>query len=56
MNLESHLTELRTKHQHLSDIIEDEQRRPGSDDLEISALKRKKLHIKEEIERISARM
>ncbi|MHA3915225.1 YdcH family protein [Halovulum sp. GXIMD14793] len=56
MNLESHLTELRTKHQSLSEMIEQEQRSPGSDDLQISALKRKKLHIKEEIERINARM
>ncbi len=56
MKLESHLAELRTKHQHLSQTIEDEQRSPASDGLEISALKRQKLHLKEEIERINARM
>jgi hypothetical protein len=56
MNLESHLTELRHKHEHLSQTIEDEQRRPAPDDLQVNALKRKKLHIKEKIERISARI
>ena len=56
MNLGSHLNELRKKHEVLSRKIEEEQRRPGSDDLEITDMKRQKLHIKEEIERISHRM
>ncbi|MSU88187.1 DUF465 domain-containing protein [Rhodobacteraceae bacterium 2CG4] len=56
MNLGSHLNELRKKHEVLSKKIEEEQRRPGSDDLEITDMKRQKLHIKEEIERISHRM
>lgn len=54
MTLSSHLTELRKKHQALSDIIEAEQRNPGSDDLSIRQLKVKKLHLKEEIERLSS--
>jgi hypothetical protein len=53
MNLSSHLTELRKKHQALSEIIEAEQRNPASDDLSIRQLKVKKLHLKEEIQRLS---
>jgi hypothetical protein len=54
MSLSSHLTELRKKHQALSEIIEEEQRKLSSDDLAIKQLKLKKLYIKEEIERLSA--
>jgi hypothetical protein len=53
MSVSSHLSELRKKHQALSDIIEEEQRRLSSDDQNIKQLKLKKLHIKEEIERLS---
>jgi hypothetical protein len=51
--MSSHLSELRKKHQALSDIIEEEQRKLSTDDLEIKTLKLRKLHIKEEIERLS---
>lgn len=54
MSVESHVHKLREKHQHLSDEVERVQRQPGSDDLAISALKREKLRIKEEIERLEA--
>ncbi len=54
MTLSSHLSELRKKHQALSEMIEAEQLSPGSDDLNIRQLKVKKLHLKEEIERLSA--
>lgn len=54
MTLSSHLSELRKKHQSLSDKIEAEQSSPGSDDLNIRQLKVKKLHLKEEIERLSS--
>jgi hypothetical protein len=53
MSMSSHLSELRKKHQALSDIIEEEQRKLSTDDLDIKALKLRKLHIKEEIERLS---
>jgi len=53
MGLNSHVDELRKKHEHLSSMIEQEQRSPGSDDLAISQLKRKKLKLKDEIERCS---
>ncbi|MBD3626315.1 MAG: DUF465 domain-containing protein [Rhodobacteraceae bacterium] len=53
MNLTSRLNELRKKHEVLSKKIEEEQRSPASDDLEITDMKRQKLHLKEEIERIA---
>ncbi len=54
MSVSSHLDQLRHKHEALKARIKDEERRPGIDHLEITALKREKLHIKEEIERLSA--
>lgn len=54
MALSSHLEELRKKHQSLSEAVEAAQRSPSVDDLEISRLKKQKLHIKEEISRLSA--
>ena len=53
MSLSSHLNELRKKHQILSQRIEEEQRHPSSDDLHIADLKRQKLLLKDEIERIT---
>jgi len=54
MSLSSHLEELRKKHQALAETIETEQQHPGADDLTIKQLKLRKLHIKEEIARLSA--
>lgn len=54
MSLSSHLQELRKKHQTLSDDVEVMQRNPATDDLEIAQLKKQKLHLKEEISRLSA--
>jgi hypothetical protein len=56
MSLSAHLSELRKKHQSLSESIESEQRQPASDDLNIKQMKVKKLHLKEEIERISGQV
>lgn len=53
MSLSSHLSELRKKHEALSRKIEDELQHPGADDLAIATLKRQKLHIKDEIARLS---
>jgi hypothetical protein len=53
MSLSSHLAELKKKHRILSDEVEAAQRHPGSDDLEIARLKKQKLHLKEEITRLS---
>lgn len=54
MTLASHLSELRKKHDALSARVEREQRSPGANDIEIAALKRQKLKLKEEIGRLSA--
>lgn len=54
MSIETHLEQLKAKHRALSDRIEIEQRSPASDDLQIRALKRQKLQIKEEITRLQA--
>ncbi|SEA19045.1 YdcH family protein [Rubrimonas cliftonensis] len=56
MSLHSHLTELRRKHETLSDRIETEQRHPGADELAIVSMKKEKLKLKEEITRISAQV
>ena len=53
MSVQSHVVELRKKHQHLSDEVERAQRLPGSDDLAIAAMKKDKLRLKEELERLT---
>ncbi|PIV77962.1 MAG: DUF465 domain-containing protein [Rhodobacteraceae bacterium CG17_big_fil_post_rev_8_21_14_2_50_63_15] len=53
MSLSSHIEELKRKHQSLSEKVEQAQRAPGSSTLEIAELKKQKLKIKEEIERLS---
>ena len=53
MSLGSHLQELRKKHQHLSDAVEEALRHPGYVDLAIAEMKKQKLRIKEEISRLS---
>jgi len=53
MNLGSHLQEHRRKRQSLSQRVEEETRSPGSDNLQIAELKKRKLRLKEEIERLS---
>ncbi|HPE24711.1 YdcH family protein [Albidovulum sp.] len=53
MSMGSHLQELRKKHQHLSEAVEEALRHPGFDDLEIAEMKKQKLRLKEEIARLS---
>jgi hypothetical protein len=53
MSLSSHLTELKKKHQHLSVKVEEAQRAPSIDGLQLATLKKQKLKLKEEIERLS---
>jgi hypothetical protein len=54
MNLPSHLSELRRKHEALDMRIEQEQRSPAADDLTIASMKKEKLRLKDEIARLSA--
>lgn len=53
MTIASHLVELRKKHETLSAEVEQAQRSPGTDALKIAELKKQKLRLKEEIERLS---
>lgn len=53
MSLSSHLIELKKKHEHLSSEVEEAQRAPGVDGLFVAELKKQKLKLKEEIERLS---
>lgn len=53
MSLDSHLQELRKKHQSLNEAVEAAQRNPGTDTLDVVKMKKQKLLLKEEIERLS---
>ena len=53
MSISSHVTALQRKHEHLSAVVEAAQRQPAADDLEIAALKKQKLRLKEEIVRLT---
>jgi hypothetical protein len=52
MAIESHLAELEKRHQALESQLSEALNHPSSDDLEIVELKRRKLHVKDEIERL----
>ena len=52
MSLQSHLTELERRHQAIENAIAAETIHPGTDDLKIIELKRKKLSLKDEIEKL----
>lgn len=54
MSLGSHLQELKKKHATLSAKVEEQQRSPATDDLTLRSLKKEKLRLKEEIERLNA--
>jgi hypothetical protein len=51
--MESHLAELERRHQMLEKELEEALAHPGTDSLELRELKRKKLHVKDEIARLS---
>ncbi len=52
MSVESHLAELQRRHEALKREIEEASAHPGTDDLEITEMKRRKLQIKDEITRL----
>jgi hypothetical protein len=52
MSMQSHLAELEKKHQALEAEIDECLTHPAVDDLRIVELKRKKLQVKDEIERL----
>lgn len=53
MSMTAHVQELRRKHQSLSERVEEAQRSPGVDALQVATLKKKKLQIKQEIQRLA---
>jgi hypothetical protein len=52
MSIDSHLSELMRRHQAIEEAIMTEENHPASDDIRIHELKRKKLHLKDQIERL----
>ena len=56
MAIEQRLRELDARHRDLDVIIQNEARRPAADPTRLSAMKRQKLKLKEEIETIRQEM
>ena len=54
MTVVSHVRELRKKHQVLSEAVEEEQKSLAMDYLQVAAMKKQKLRIKEEIHKLSS--
>ena len=52
MALQGHVQELTAKHKKLQDLIESEMTHPDWDEVRIAALKKEKLRIKDELERL----
>ena len=52
MSIESHLNELVRRHQAVEEAILAEESHPAADDIKVHELKIKKLHLKDEIERL----
>ena len=52
MGLESHILELSDKHRKMDEYLHEELLRPYPDDLRVIELKKRKLRLKEEIERL----
>ena len=50
MAIEQRIRELDARHRDLDQIIEDEAKRPAADMIRLSAMKKQKLKIKEEME------
>ena len=55
MAIEQRLRELDARHRDLDLIIENEAKRPSADAMRLSAMKRQKLKLKEEIETLRQR-
>lgn len=53
MSMSSHLEELKRKHEQLDHQVEELARAPGVDGLQLASLKKQKLKLKEEIEKLS---
>jgi hypothetical protein len=56
MALESHIREISDKHQRLQELIDSEMTCSGWDELRIANLKKEKLRLKDELERLRTRV
>ena len=54
MSIEGRLSELERKHKALDDALHEAEKHPSADSAKISEMKREKLKLKEEIERLRA--
>ena len=52
MALEGHINHLSNQHKKIQDIIESEMANPDWDETRVAALKKQKLRIKDELERL----
>jgi hypothetical protein len=52
MALQGHIQELSEKHKRIEQLIETELSHPDWDDVRVAALKKEKLRIKDELERL----
>lgn len=52
MSVQEHVGSLRNKHAHLEHLIDEELHRPMPDQAAVGRMKKEKLRIKEEIERL----
>jgi hypothetical protein len=52
MTTQGHIAALERRHQELEQQIAEELQHPGADELHISALKRKKLEVKDELSKL----
>jgi hypothetical protein len=54
MAVESHIQEIADKHQKIQELIEAEMTHSGWDEIRVAALKKEKLRLKDELERLRA--
>ena len=52
MALESHIREIADRHKRIQELIEDEMAHSGWDEMRVAALKKEKLRLKDELERL----
>jgi hypothetical protein len=52
MALQGHINHLSNQHRKIDDIIESEMANPDWDEIRVAALKKQKLRIKDELERL----
>ena len=52
MAVESHMTEVADKHRKIQELIEAEMAHSGWDEMRVASLKKEKLRLKDELERL----